>query len=302
MTDTEQPPAGIGDNNPPEPTRYVPDTLNVEVLVLELNDHNADLLTRLEALLEAAKRYDEKYTITDNLGRQITTIEDDEHLTRTGTFILQMSDCVKESEARRVAAKAPYLEGGGAVDGFFKSMIAQNLERLMARYGKAQDAYQNARANRLRREAEAAAAKRREEEQAAQRARLEAERMKRQAEEAARAAKNKAERVEAERQQAEAAKAEQAAAEQETAATLAAQAEEKTAAAPAAALTRTRGDMSMTTTATRWKFRVLDLAKVPVAYLTTNDAVINAAIKGEKGLREIPGLEIYSELSAQNRR
>ena len=42
-----------------------------------------------------------------------------------------------------------------------------------------------------------------------------------------------------------------------------------------------------------WKWKLVDIAKVPQPVLRTNDVEINAAIRD--GKREIPGLEIYQE-------
>ena len=45
---------------------------------------------------------------------------------------------------------------------------------------------------------------------------------------------------------------------------------------------------------TVWRHRVVDLEKLPRAYMMANDAAIKAAIAG--GIREIPGVEIVEEL------
>lgn len=47
-----------------------------------------------------------------------------------------------------------------------------------------------------------------------------------------------------------------------------------------------------------WKYRVVDINKVPIAWLQVNETLVNKAIKGKNGLRQIPGLEIYEEKSA----
>lgn len=48
-------------------------------------------------------------------------------------------------------------------------------------------------------------------------------------------------------------------------------------------------------TTTNWKFKVIDISKVPPAYMQVNAELVNKVIKGKDGLREIPGLEIYPE-------
>jgi membrane protein involved in colicin uptake len=67
-------------------------------------------------------------------------------------------------------------------------------------------------------------------------------------------------------------------------------------------LSRTRGaGGSVASLKTTWEFEVLDLSKVPLKYLTINEAMIRADIRGEQGEREIPGLRIYPVQSARVR-
>lgn len=65
--------------------------------------------------------------------------------------------------------------------------------------------------------------------------------------------------------------------------------EEVVKALPTKEVVKTTAD---TTIVKNWKFRVIDISKVPAKYLTTN-AEVNKDIKS--GTRDIPGLEIYSE-------
>src|SRR5579884_322230 len=77
--------------------------------------------------------------------------------------------------------------------------------------------------------------------------------------------------------------------------------QERVAAASAADNSRVRGDYAMASLRTQWKYRVVDIAQVPDEYLMVDGAKVNAAIRGQHGLRAIPGLEIYPERIAQNR-
>jgi hypothetical protein len=54
-----------------------------------------------------------------------------------------------------------------------------------------------------------------------------------------------------------------------------------------------RGDGAMSYEQTVWKFDVEDLSITPREYLTIDEAKVKAAVKS--GVREIPGLKIYSE-------
>jgi len=44
-----------------------------------------------------------------------------------------------------------------------------------------------------------------------------------------------------------------------------------------------------------WKWRVMDMDKIPRQYLTTNDAVINGLVRSLKGAARIPGIQVYEE-------
>lgn len=290
-----------------KPLPFIPHTLDVDVLKAELEVANGDLIKRRDELLDAVPRFDE--AIGD-------AIQDDEQLTRAGAFAKQLRDCADEAEARRVAAKAPYLQCGGAVDGFYNAGISSVLKTIAERVRRMQTVYNNAKAERLRREAAERERREREEAEKKRREQAEAERKKREAEEAERQAelaaaeaKNRTERAEAERQRraAQAAR-EQAVAEERRKADEAARNEQaardaaKTATSSAADLTRVRGDLVLTTTREVWKYEVVDITKVPHAYLEVKDSVIKALIRGKNGIREIPGLRIYPDHEASNRR
>lgn len=56
-----------------------------------------------------------------------------------------------------------------------------------------------------------------------------------------------------------------------------------------------KGDISSSSLMEIWHFRVVDISKVPIEWLIVNEVAVNGAIKNKNGLRNIPGLEIYSE-------
>ena len=74
------------------------------------------------------------------------------------------------------------------------------------------------------------------------------------------------------------------------------QAEEAT----ALELTRTRGvGGALTALKDNWVAELVDITKVPVAYLQVNDATVRAAIRS--GVRDIPGLRIFNDSKAMIR-
>ena len=60
-----------------------------------------------------------------------------------------------------------------------------------------------------------------------------------------------------------------------------------------------RGDGAMAITKTEKRFKVTDLSKVPLKYLTINEKIVEQDMK--LGINEIPGLEIWEETSTQLR-
>jgi len=60
-----------------------------------------------------------------------------------------------------------------------------------------------------------------------------------------------------------------------------------------------RGDGAIAVTKTEKRFKVTDLSKVPLKYLTINEKIVEQDIK--LGINEIPGLEIWEETSTQLR-
>ena len=79
-----------------------------------------------------------------------------------------------------------------------------------------------------------------------------------------------------------------------------AQIAESQATAKALELTRTRGvGGALTALKDNWVAELVDITKVPTAYLQLNDSVVKAAIKS--GVREIPGLRIVNASKAMIR-
>lgn len=55
----------------------------------------------------------------------------------------------------------------------------------------------------------------------------------------------------------------------------------------------TRGNFGSSSTRKTWKYRLVDVTKVPVQFLQLDDQAIRAEIRG--GVRTIPGLEIFED-------
>lgn len=161
-TTTPQPEAedearhGLGGNLPPPDLKIGP------ALVEELKDNHEHLLARLDELMDMADRFDADHATVDN---------DDISGVLAG-IITQMNGHRKVSDQVREGVKAPYLEGGRLVDGFFTGGIVAPLEKRMGQLNEKQTAYQSAKAARARAAAAAEAERQREE---AERRRQEAE-------------------------------------------------------------------------------------------------------------------------------
>lgn len=228
MSDKEQPREltfGIGDNS---------DMLRTgDALTEYLEDAYAADLVRVNELLEKGEKY--------------LVIESDEEDAGATEFMVSVRSRYKDSEASRVKEKAPFLDAGGRVDGFFNTKVLDVLARapskkderfdpverndlgLGVRINRAQTIYKTAKLKREQeaRDAAAAEARRIENEKRAEAMRLQ------QAADAAR-------------------EQETAASEQRSAATAAA-------AAPAADITRERGERGGVSSLKTWvNFRDVD--------------------------------------------
>lgn len=283
MDDLDETRLGIGANNPPKDLKIGDD------LVAELHAENGDLTARRDELLIGAQNAP-------------STIENDEQNAEMGAFLRMISAAVATTKDRFKKVKEPWLAGGRAVDRFFTTGIVGPLELAHASLNKRQTAYQIWKAEEARRKAEEEARQARAREEEARRQAEAAERAKRRAEAEAKKAKDDAaesaaaaERARQAAANAEAARARQA---QESVAVSAAT---KVATSSNADLGRTRGEMATVSLRTTWRFRVDDITLVPVEYLQVNDRLVNAAIGGKNGKRDIPGLTIFPHHEAQNR-
>lgn len=124
---------GIGDNLPPT---------EAESIQSALAERHEPLVKRRDELLKAASRVPE-------------TVGGEHEAGKFGDFIKQLAAAVKNAEAARVAEKEPHLEGGRAVDGFFKPIteplakIKKEIESRLGVYLRAKE-----KAERERREEE----------------------------------------------------------------------------------------------------------------------------------------------------
>lgn len=203
------------------------------------------------------------------------TIEDDDTLGLVAENIRMASALQRVSEERRQEAKKPYLEGGRTVDGW----VSDLLKPLNAAVAPIQIAMNNYGSKKLALAREAAEKARKEAQEEADR-HLKA---------AAKAMESSAPNLD-----------DQMAVAQEAAA----QAQRATdrANAPASELSRTRGIYGATASMrTVWKWRLVDISKLPMQFHTANEDKIKEAIKtfgrdgSGKPLADIPGLEIYPE-------
>lgn len=236
--------------------------LDADQLLRDLRADTAPLAARTDELVAAFDRFD---------ARTKDGIADDEVLAKAGDFVRQLSAHITAVDSRRTVIKAPVLAAQRAIDGFFKSSLADPVDRAKVAVTRRIDDYMR----RLRQEEEARA---REE---AARQRAEADRMAREAEQR----------------------------RSTTLMDAAIEAEAKADAAEAAPVTvaPVRSDFG-TTISTRhgpWKVRVTDITKVPAQYLVVNEAVLIATARTNPaiaaGEQPVPGVEFYREIKSSIR-
>ncbi len=124
----------IGGNNPP------PDLKIGEALREQLRDEHRDLLARRDELLQMADDFDADYA----------TVDGDEASGTLAGIITQITKSSKIADQTREGIKAPYLEGGRIVDGFFNGNISTKLNDRAKKLNEKQTAYQRAKADRAR--------------------------------------------------------------------------------------------------------------------------------------------------------
>lgn len=149
-----------GHNNPPS---------DKEVFLSELEGRHDGLVARRATLIEAA-------------GRAPETIEDAETAGKAADFIKQLTAHEKAADTARTEEKAPFLERGRWIDGWFKGPVVAGIAEVKRSVTQRLTAYQ-------RKVAEEERRRRGEEER---RQREEAERARREAEERAKAAETDA--------------------------------------------------------------------------------------------------------------
>lgn len=247
-----------------------PDPL--EILRDELEAENHELIKRKDQLLAGA-------------GRMPETVEDDEAAGKFADMVKLVTAATKAADAARVARKEPFLEGGRAVDGFFKSRIGEPLEKAKKTIEGRLSVYLRAKAERER----------------AERLRQEAE-ARRAADEAAAAARKAEQALRDERSLEEAIAAQRRADDAKAAATAAA----KAAAAKPAEMSRTRGDAgALGSLRTWWDLdpATIDRAALDLEALRQHLPVdaIEKAVRSfiKAGGRELRGVHIYERKEAR---
>jgi hypothetical protein len=315
----------IGGNMPPEeidPAARLKAIDPAHLLVIPVADigplldlQYPTLVQRSTDLVEKAEAWERDHR---NAVKQ-AVIVDDADTNRASDLYRQLRDHAgKDGEvdtARKTVKLEPY-QATKAIDAWFAN-LSDRLSTAMSVIDASQNAYAKAkeakeRAALLEKQQlaqEEALRIQREAQAEARRIREEAEKAARELAEAARQTGDEAladRAIEAEQSAAEATQAANEAAElQIAAAQQAAAIANSQASASTADLTRTRSVIGTTTSAsTSWKFSLTDIKKLAAAvvegkapsnFLTTNDAVINATIRGKQGLRDVPGLDIYPD-------
>jgi hypothetical protein len=216
---------------------------------------HAALLARRDQLLEAFSRFEAAHG---------AGIQSDEIAGRAADFSRLLAREANAAEAVRKGLKAPLLAASRALDGFFKTDLSDRLAAAAAQVEKLLGTWQ--------------------------RAKVEAERKLREA--AAQAAREAADRLAAEAMQS----GDATLLQQARLADDAAQRAEIALQGGLAAVARTAGEGgAVASLKEHWTYEVLDLEQVPREWLMIDDRKLRAALRGEDGLRDIPGLRIYND-------
>ena len=261
MNEMTSPQAGPGHNSGTVPSP--------EIIREILAEDHADILDRAEELVRALENVPE-------------TIKDEETSGRATEFVRQIAACAKQISEKRTECKKPYLDGGRAVDAFFKS-VTEELEKAKKTVNGRLTGYLQEQERIVRQKAE-------EEARAAWQAE---EAARKEAEAAAAAATSEEDKAEAERKRQEAdAKADEAHRSATAAVT-----------ASAGPVHGNYGGSSSLRTV--WKGEITDITAIPLERLRQYLApdAIDKAIRGfiRDGGRELPGVRIFEETTAVTR-
>lgn len=266
---TENPRAGIGGNYPPPES--------VQDIYDRLTETHGSMITRRDELMAGVAR--------------VPAEIDDDNVSKIIDFVKQIKAAMTKASDAFKTEKAPYLEGGRAVDGFFKK-ITESLDDGVKALNKKLTVYQ------IAKEAE----ERRVREAAAQVAREEAARQQKVADAAAAALRVEADKLREDENLAGAVERE-AEAQRANAAAMDAQ---RAAQAKVADLSRTRGDMGgVSSLRTEWKGELTDRATLDLEALREHlsadalDQAIRSAVKA--GCRVLRGAHIYEHKYAVTR-
>lgn len=240
-----------------------------EALEFHLATNYSEVVNRAQELLAAGPTFS-----------RVATDEDDSASTE---FLVKLRACFKWAETSRVSEKEPYDTNAGIVHAFFKTRVLDPLTVLGAEINKAQTAFKVAKAAEERRRREEAERVAREEERKRREEAAKAEAEARAAEQAAARKRNEGARAAAE---AEAAalrqRAEEARQAEERAAADRAEAQ-RAAAAPAAELSRARGERGgVSSLRENLTFRDIERDKIDLEILRPyfSDKALEQAVKG----------------------
>ena len=216
---------------------------------------HAALLARRDQLLKAFVRFEAAHG---------AGIQSDEIAGRAADFARLLTREAEVAEKVRKGLKAPLLTASRALDRFFKTDFSDLLAAGAAKVEALLGAWQ--------------------------RTKLAAERELREA--AAREAREAADRLAAEAMQSGDADLMQRARQADDAA----QRAEASVLSGLATIARTAGEGgAVASLKSHWTFDVVDFDKVPREWLTIDDRKVRTAIRGEDGLRDIPGPRIYND-------
>ena len=253
---------GIGGNHPPAP-------LTAVEVTRYLADVEGRLLGRRDELMAGVARFNQAHPF----------IIDDETQGHAGDFAKQISAAIKQCNDAHALHKRPFLEGGRAVDSFFKGTV-ETLKLGLADVRRPMLAFA------LKKEAEEREQRRLD----AAAAQAEADRIREQlADEQMRAAEQ------------EAALRTPVTIEEAIVAADVALRADRAADARAADLTRTRGDLgSVSSVRELWDVEVEDLSLVPPQYLMFDVEAARRDVQ-QRQVRDIPGCRVFLTKHIQTR-